>query len=441
MKLSKKQIAKESQSPAKLKTGVVQIHSGKSTNKTRGQCPKSAEKTKKILKIEPVPEKTLHPSAKIKLQLFPVDDVTQRALEKDGFHPYLELTLSARKKISSVVKHLNYKWGGSSIAHGEPALFPYISFEDFASHRWTLIDDNVTAGDVYMSIGSPSTFRLRYGWLSSDWENKSFVLSSTSTPFKSISQPEGMQHGCCNNLKSTSSKQKQAEVTSEDLNPTVLSGSVAEDASGVDKMPSDGLVEPMASSLWDDSLTNISIGGLLSEASLQGRFSNCNNPKSDGSNAGLQPPQLNDSFDAFLITQSYSQAPRLPPHGSTSSILDAEDTCHAFPFQKNSSTGLDATALGGTAYSYNCSQDSVFKSSKHPNISEVNVQPSLLQGRDCQESETDLSLCSRIYQDESSLGLSGIKWTDSLGPFDLLPSSSSRKVINGDSLSMSRIFS
>ncbi|WCJ31713.1 TSL-kinase interacting protein 1 [Euphorbia peplus] len=416
--------------------------------------PLSPAKIKRVLEIEPLPEQRFHPSSKIKLQLFPVDDVTQTALQKDGFHPYLELTLSARKKISSVVKHLNYKWGASTIAHGEPALFPFISSQDFATHRWTLLDDNVTAGDVYMSIGSPSTFRLRYGWLSSDCENKPSGIPSTSTPLKSISQPEGIQDGCYNDLESTCSKQKQAEVTSEVLNATVLSGPGAEDASGAEEMPSNGLVDPMhnevkmhvgigqTSSLWDDSLANISVGGLLSEASLQGRFSSCNNPKLDGSIAGLQSPQLiSDSFDAFLTAQvTYTEAPRLPPHGPTSSILDAEDTCHAFTFQRNSSTSQDTTALGGAAYSYNCGQDSVFKSFKHPNINEVIVQPSISQGRGCQESETELSLCSRIYQDENSLGLSGIKWNDSLGPFDLCPSSS-RKIINGDSLSMSRIFS
>ncbi|KAF2284304.1 hypothetical protein GH714_020354 [Hevea brasiliensis] len=74
-----------------------------------------------------------------------------------------------------------------------------------------------------------------------------------------------------------------------------------------------------------------------------GRFSNFE-PKSDGSNAGLQPFQLiSDSFDAFITAQvNHSQAPKLPSHGSSSSILDAEDTCHAFPFQKFSSSVKDA---------------------------------------------------------------------------------------------------
>lgn len=80
---------------------------------------------------------------------------------QDGYHPYLELTLSARKKISSVLKHLNNKWGGSRIAIGEPVLFPYAISEDLAGYRWTLNDVGLSAGDVYESIGRPSIFRLR----------------------------------------------------------------------------------------------------------------------------------------------------------------------------------------------------------------------------------------------------------------------------------------
>lgn len=127
-----------------------------------------------------------------------------------------------------------------------------------------------------------------------------------------------------------------------------------------------------SSAMWDDSLTNISIGALLSEASLQGRFNNCD-PKSNGSNAGLQPSQLiSDSFDAFIAAHvNCSQGPRPPPQGSSSSILDAEDTRHAFPVQKFSSSGKDALALGGSTYSRMCSQDAGSKSFKYPNMTEV----------------------------------------------------------------------
>ncbi|XP_038998017.1 TSL-kinase interacting protein 1-like [Hibiscus syriacus] len=105
-------------------------------------------------------EERLHPSTKIKLQLFPIDESTRLGLEKDGFHPYLELTLSTRKKISSVLKHIDSKWGSSSIAVGEPMFFPYVA-ENLTSYRWTRNDICISARDVYETIGSPSVFRLR----------------------------------------------------------------------------------------------------------------------------------------------------------------------------------------------------------------------------------------------------------------------------------------
>ncbi|KAF8012031.1 hypothetical protein BT93_I0225 [Corymbia citriodora subsp. variegata] len=66
---------------------------------------------------------------------------------------------------------------------------------------------------------------------------------------------------------------------------------------------------------------------------------------------------------------------------------------------------------------------------------QIKIEPDTFNASALQESETTLQLCSRVYNDESSLGLAGIKWTDTLGPFDLgLPSG---KVINGDSINIS----
>ncbi|KAL6523730.1 hypothetical protein OROGR_017333 [Orobanche gracilis] len=105
---------------------------------------------------------------KVKLQLFPINEETRLGLEKDGHNPFLELTLSARKRISSVVRHLNTKWGSSSVVIGQLMLFPYSTMlEQLAScKRWTLNDSAITAWEVYVDVGSPSIFRLRYGWYS-----------------------------------------------------------------------------------------------------------------------------------------------------------------------------------------------------------------------------------------------------------------------------------
>ena len=133
-----------------------------------------------------------NPLTKLKLQLFPIDDNTRKALEmvgllqfldttllliklsilkfwcldsfmlQDNHNPHLELTLSTRKKISSVLEHMGRKWGSCSVASGELVLFPYsITRENlFAYKRWTR-DSVATASEVYDMIGSPPIFRLR----------------------------------------------------------------------------------------------------------------------------------------------------------------------------------------------------------------------------------------------------------------------------------------
>lgn len=281
----------------------------------------------------------------------------------------------------------------------------------------------------------------------SDGSKSSFRIPSTFTPFESCSQSGGIQKGCSSNVEKTYGKRKQIEVTGEDYKPTNINE--VTNAVVAEKMHLDLSVEPQdneirmdnglsrPSALWDDCLTNISIGGLLSEASLQGKFNNCS-PKTNKSNSGLQPSLLiSDSFDAFIAGQmQLPQGPRLPSHEVHSSILDAEETCHAFPCQKFSSSGKDFLVLGG-ANSGACSQDAGSKSFKLPKFAEVTGQTGLPQDHTCQESKTDPLLCSGgIFADDSSLGLAGIKWNDSLGPFDL-GLSSSRKIINGDSISLS----
>ena len=119
---------------------------------------------------------------------------------------------------------------------------------------------------------------------------------------------------------------------------------------------------------WDDSLTNISIGGLLSEVSLQGKFNNGNNGKSISGNADLQSTQIiSESLDAFIFAQtSCPQGLRPPAHDSHTSILDSEETCHAFSVQKFSSSRKRVSALGGS--SGGCSQDAGSKSLKFPKL-------------------------------------------------------------------------
>lgn len=121
-----------------------------------------------------------------------------------------------------------------------------------------------------------------------------------------------------------------------------------------------------------DSLTNISIGGLLSEASLQGRFSTPD-PKPFGSNVAMQPSQIvSDSLDAFIATQiSHPPVPRLSAEDLRTSILDAEETCHAFPLEKISSPAAHVQTVSRNNYSMACSQDVSSNSLKLPNTDKV----------------------------------------------------------------------
>lgn len=62
-----------------------------------------------------------------------------------------------------MLEHLNRKWGDSDVACGELVLLPYTAnIGDLRScQRWTL-KDTVVAADVFVSVGSPAVFRLRY---------------------------------------------------------------------------------------------------------------------------------------------------------------------------------------------------------------------------------------------------------------------------------------
>jgi hypothetical protein len=94
---------------------------------------------------------------------------------------------------------------------------------------------------------------------------------------------------------------------------------------------------------WVDSLDNISIGGLLSEASLMGKFDS----KLFGSNATNQTSHLiSDSLDAFITSQISH-----PPVSTPSTILDADVTCHGFALQKLSSPA-DVQTTSGTTTGY-----------------------------------------------------------------------------------------
>lgn len=406
------------------------------------------------LDIKPANEKTL-PSSKIKLQLFPVDEAVRMGLEKDGHNPFLELTLSARKKITSVLKHLCNKWGSSSIAMGELMLFPFNSAAEnlMSCRKWTLSDIGISAGDVYAVLGNPEIFRLRYGWVSCRPNN----YPSHCTKLCHV------ENISCRTMEDTFSNRIEAEETGKELESrngneftdmAVRPPASSEPHLQVVHKNQDEVIsknapaEPfkheesrldtsisMTSLLWSD-LSNISIGGLLSEASLQGTF-NTEVPRSGGSRLASQPTA--DSLDAFIEQYKYPQASTPIPPDMPSSILDAESTCHSFAFLKSSSSSKDLPpTLGRSAFSGISDHNTASESLKHPK-SEVHVQGGVTgvfgSNNNVQEPKTDPLPCSLgVYNNENSLGLSSIRWNDSLGPFDL--HLTSRQTIKDDNLSI-----
>ncbi|KAK9115938.1 hypothetical protein Sjap_014885 [Stephania japonica] len=332
-------------------------------------------------------ESSSQPPMKLKLQLFPIDEVTRKALEKDEHNPHLELTLSARKKISSVLEHLNRKWGNSRIASGELMIFPYtVQRDDLAGHpRWRP-DTAASAADVYAAIGSPQVFRMRYGWFS--------------------------------NIESASD------------NGGRMNKRLWED---MDNM------RTLSAGAWADSLTNVSVGDLLTETPSSMETEMAETPIFGSSPFLQQTPFTCDSFDAAIAAhisrhqENLDQPTAKIPHAS--SILDAEETCDAFSFQKfPASFGSTRSALE------NCMRTS---SSIGFRVFDEELPDKGNEDDTIQEEEPmdDNGLTSKADDSTKDLGgLTDLYWPDSLGPLDLdMPSSRyhGQDLLFSDSISLS----
>ncbi|XP_074378879.1 TSL-kinase interacting protein 1 isoform X2 [Apium graveolens] len=460
------------------------------STKLTAKFKKSAE-TSELTKTK-VPTHHLHPSTKIKLQLFPINEDTRIKLEKDGYNPFLELTLRARKKISSVITHIDTKWGSSSIATGKLVLVPYSMTVDrvASENRWTLNDISVTAGDVYAAMDSPAVFRLRYGWFSGLESTclEACLGSEDVNDFATASEV-------------TPDLMKELERTSEDVEkPNHLGDAVDEivpdqcmdvfanhlDCEKTDNVIGESIVtcdNNLTTGTgqllpWDDSILNLSIGGFISELSLQG-MTNGRSMKSTQNQQGLHQIQLisdisiggllneaslqgkthnnklalkssksavqedvgrgsqfswddgltNLSIGGLLSEASLQEKIQSQPakqllRESQLSILDAEQTCHAFSYQKSSLPESNLTSKG----------------SGMPGSSGHNASLNSTKVSSCpEESKTDYQPGSRLHSEDSFSGLTGIKWNDSLGPFDVGTSTLSQSLFGGDSISFSNL--
>ncbi|GLT25704.1 hypothetical protein SLA2020_008160 [Shorea laevis] len=430
-------------------------------------------------------------SGKLKLQLFPIDDSTRRALEMDKHNPHLELTLSTRKKISSVLEHLNRKWGNSSIASGELMLFPYIvQRENLVGYqRWTQASV-FSAVDVYAMIGSPPIFRLRYGWFS-DAELDSLTLKA---PFPSSNVPNVK----IVNVESRKGHAKEAVPTfvpcTEDqsdklvditpvketpvLEPVLTTlpngmsrhhGTCLENDVGNSSVPatckpfhrietgnsdlmrqleeadnqrlSSGTLLPAVE--WADSLTNLSIEDLLSEVP-DDLDSNCVDPPlAEGSQCLQQIPFSCDSFDAAIAAHisKHQERMEVPPilESHASSIWDAEETCDAFLFQKDPSCP-EVSKSSAVASSGVCKQIAKTSSMNFSKPTEDLPDAEEPTGTSACEGPSNEGPFDPHILDNSAKDFSGLTdmyWPDSLGPLDLdTPSSKyhSEDLVLGDSL-------
>ncbi|KAL3513109.1 hypothetical protein ACH5RR_025826 [Cinchona calisaya] len=360
-------------------------------------------------------------SMKVKLQLFPIDEATRRALEKDNHNPYLELTLSARKKISSVLEHLNRKWGQSSIACGELMLLPYFSQEAslVGCQKWSK-DSILNAADVYSLVGNPSVFRLRYGW----FRHAEPDSMTSQAPLSTTTEHCSDYSGAASTAQNISMDRSCNPVSALTLNRR-------ESATGIVTLQEENLDEfrthkaaALSAGDWADSLTNISVGDLLIEASHNVEVNCIGSPELRNSHCLQQIPISCDSFDAAIAAHIYKHQSRSacqpPLFSNTTSIWDGEETCDAFAFQKNGVFSLEVQ---------NASRNSPPKKSREltstssaSGKAEESDPEEHLTDDPMQEDSVDICLSDQHSSDNSVRdinGLTDIYWPDSLGPLDL----------------------
>ncbi|XP_044362760.1 TSL-kinase interacting protein 1 isoform X2 [Triticum aestivum] len=395
--------------------------------------------------------------SKLKLQLFPINEATRKALEKDDHNPHLELTLSSKKKMSSVLEHLNRKWGNSNIACGELVLFPYCAHqEDLATYqRWTT-QDTVAVADVFFSVNSPSIFRLRYGWFSLA-ELEAGLSEISLTRFENCMIPEDIQvksssEACVQKDGTLPSDftSEQSSNNSKDQSALLLgtpssTGKNAAEEPSINTFPSQSgdhnqeqvpanqafEVDPQMDCLaisevdWADTLTDISVGYLLTEASKAANLdcevtSIAKNPLFDENLCSY------DSFDAAVaLHASRYQAAEQPAQTSHSTIWGAEETCDEFSFML--ATARKQQGLNTSASSPPDSDNEVHSSNSEGFQGFLqDLAGGDTPGNPCADDVKAMEeLCARSPpQSDNDFGLKDqplddVFWPESLGPLDL----------------------
>lgn len=358
-------------------------------------------------------ETIVQPPVKLKLQLFPIDELTRQALEKDACNPYLELTISGRKRFSSVFEHLNRKWGCSSIATGELMLLPFNSHVSCTDQqKWTK-ETNLSAAEVYATVGCPAIFRLRYGWF------------SNAEPHLNVAQSHPLTTLCDITMQGVDIDASNKKILGTAFPPSEKPGVEQEEEANLENRNTVSAVE------WADSLTNISVGDLLSEASKDAK---CVGSSPGDQEYPLDDPFSCDSFDAVIAAHTS----RMSTHASHTSMWNADETCDEFSFKQMPTSHK--------------SRDNTLS-----RFADINERTFVVSGSACGGSLKELAEpgpSSKTNDTEKDDGpskgtnLMDIYWPDSLGAFDLdvptVPKFPGQDLIFGDSNSigfLSRIVS
>ncbi|KAH9610896.1 hypothetical protein KSS87_015039 [Heliosperma pusillum] len=409
---------------------------------------------------------------KLKLQLFPKDDNTRRALEMDKHNPHLELTISARKKISSILEHIARKWGNSSVASGELMLFPFdIQKENiFAYQRWTR-DSAATATEVHAMVGSPPVFRLRYGWIVASELQPAIPEPPVAFPINSLAddtigketrvgptlvlvekKDEGKHASYSsdehlleeNNTTAACGEANTANINIvlEPANIPSMSKKSGSTSGKIKKLVDQRLKKTptLSAGEWADSLTNVGVGELLSVVHDNAIGNNVETPL-QSSCCLEETPFTCDSFDAALAAHISSQykptSSRTSPH--LSSIWDAEETCDEFTFRKSAAArkqdpnpSMAASSLAGN----NIANTSSANIHHVQHLAEETMAEDGSEDDQMDECPSDHCEIGNPSKDFSSL--TDIYWPESLGPLELdVPSCKyySEDLILSDSMS------
>lgn len=121
---------------------------------------------------------------------------------------------------------------------------------------------------------------------------------------------------------------------------------------------------------WADSLTNISIGDLLTGVSNEINGSAADQPLSVNTEYFEQNPFICDSFDAAIAAHIYKHQTQtsFPSFTSTSSsFFDAENTCDAFSFRRKLDTSEDLSSIP-VAGATPCNQSTLVDSNCSPEV-------------------------------------------------------------------------